>query len=203
MKRLIMTMMVLLGLVTAQAWAAEQSPEELVKQTSDRMLNKLREEKQVIKDNPERIYELVNQIVLPHFDFEYMSQLVVGKYWRRATPQQRQDFTEQFKQLLVRTYATSLNEYTDQKLNFLPFRQGSDPDQAEVDTEVEQPGGFPIPIDYKLHRNSNEWKVFDVVIDDVSLVTNYRTSFAQEIREKGLDGLIETLKKRNEEVMNK
>jgi len=202
MKRLIMTLVVLLGLVTTQAWAT-QSPEELMKQTSDQMLTKLRQEKEVIKANPERIYELVNQIVLPHFDFGYMSQLVVGKYWRRATPQQRQDFTEQFKQLLVRTYATSLNEYTDQKLNFLPFRQGSDPDQAAVSTEVEQPGGFPIPIDYKLHRNSDEWKVFDVVIDDVSLVTNYRTSFAKEIREGGLDGLIATLKKRNQEVMNK
>jgi len=203
MKRLIMTMMVLLGLVAGQAWTAEQSPEELVKQTSELMLDKLRQEKEVIKANPGRIYELVNQIVLPHFDFGYMSQLVVGKYWRRATPQQRQAFTEEFKQLLVRTYATSLNEYTDQKINFLPFRKSSDPEQAAVSTEVEQPGGFPIPIDYKLHKNSAEWKVFDVVIDDVSLVSNYRTSFAKEIREKGLDGLIATLKKRNQEVVNK
>ncbi len=104
---------------------------------------------------------------------------------------------------MVRTYATSLNQYTDQEITFLPFREGSDPDEAQVRTEVEQPGGFPIPIDYRLHRNSAEWKVFDVVIDGVSLVTNYRTSFAKEIRQGDLDSLIKTLKQRNEEVMAK
>lgn len=202
MKRLMMMFVLLLGLGAGPLWAA-QSPRELVKETSEQMLNKLKQEQAVIKTNPERIYELVNKIVLPHFDFDYMSQLVLGKYWRRASEQQRQDFTEEFKQLLVRTYATSLNEYTDQEVTFLPFREGSDKNEAQVRTEVEQPGSFPIPIDYRLHLNSDEWKVFDVVIDGVSLVTNYRTSFAKEIRQGDLDSLIETLQQRNREVMKK
>lgn len=190
----------LLGVGAAPLWAAP-GPQELVKETSDQMLSTLKQEQEVIQKNPERIYELVNRIVLPHFDFAYMSQLVVGKYWRRASEQQRQAFIEEFKQLLVRTYATSLNEYTDQEISFLPLRAGSDPEQATVRTEVEQPGGFPIPIDYRLHKTSDQWQVFDVVIDGVSLVTNYRTSFSKEIRQGSLDSLIETLRKRNQEVM--
>lgn len=202
MKRLMTIFALLLSLTAAPVWAA-QSAQELVRQTSERMLSTLKQEQAVIKNNPERIYELVNKIVLPHFDFEYMSQLVLGKYWRRASAQQRDAFTEEFKQLLVRTYATSLNEYTDQEISFLPFREGGDPEQAQVRTEVEQPGGFPIPIDYKLHKSGDAWKVFDVVIDGVSLVTNYRSSFSKEIRQGDLDGLIATLRQRNQDVMKK
>ncbi len=199
MKRLIAMLVLLPGLLSVQVFAS-QSPQSLVEETSQLMLAKLKQEQEVIKANPSRIYELVNDIVIPHFDFEYMSQMVLAKYWRSANDQQRQAFTDEFKQLLVRTYATSLNEYTEQEVIYLPFRAGSDASQAIVRTEIEQPGGFPVPIDYRLHKNSDEWKVFDVVIDAVSLVTNYRTSFAKEIREAGLDTLIDTLAKRNQEA---
>ena len=202
MKRVMVLLCVVMLGISWQV-VAGQSPQALVEETSQLMLKKLKEEKEVISSQPERIYELVNQIVIPHFDFEYMSQLVLAKYWRTATPEQRRTFTEEFKQLLVRTYATSLNQYTDQELTYLPYREGSDKDQALVRTEVEQPGGFPIPIDYRLHKNSDDWKVFDVVIDGVSLVTNYRTSFAKEIRQGDLDALIKTLTERNQEMMAK
>lgn len=178
---------------------AAQSPQELVKQTTDQMLSKLRDERQVIDQHPERIYDLVDQIVLPHFDFERMSQLVLGKYWRSASPEQRQRFVEQFRNLLVRTYAKSLSSYTDNKVNFLPFRGGPTPQDVTVRTEVEQPGGFPIPIDYSLYLKDDEWKVYDVVVDGVSLVTNYRTTFANQIRQDGLDKLIATLANRNQQ----
>ncbi len=187
-------------LMAGPVMAAAQAPQALVEETSKLMLGKLKEEAAVIKAEPGRIYELVNQIVLPHFDFEYMSQMVLAKYWQRATPAQKKAFVEEFRTLLVRTYATSLNQYTDQKLTFKPFRPEARPELATVHSEVAQPGGFPIPIDYRLRQEGEQWKVFDVVIDGVSLVTNYRSSFAKEVRDSGLDGLVKTLADRNKQV---
>jgi phospholipid transport system substrate-binding protein len=128
-----------------------------------------------------------------------MSSWVLGRYWRNATPKQRQEFTEQFRTLLVRTYAKSLSSYTDNKITYLPFRSSPDQTDVKVRTEVDQPGGFPIPIDYDLYLKGDEWKVFDVTIDGVSLVTNYRTTFANQIRMDGLDKLISSLAERNKQ----
>jgi phospholipid transport system substrate-binding protein len=189
-----------LSLLLAGQAVAAQAPQALVEETSKLMLAKLKEEAAVIKAEPGRIYELVNQIVLPHFDFEYMSQMVLAKHWQRATPDQKKAFTQEFRTLLVRTYATSLNQYTDQKLSFAPFRPDARPDLATVHSEVAQPGGMPIPIDYRLHVAGDSWKVFDVVIDGVSLVTNYRSSFAKEVREGSLESLIKTLADRNKQA---
>ena len=199
MKRLLLVCWVVLGLLSAPVFAAKE-PQILVQETSQLMLAKLKQEKELLKAEPNRIYGLVNEIIIPHFDFEYMSQMVLAKYWRAASALQRQAFTEEFKQLLVRTYATSLNEYADQNIIYLPFRSGSNSEQVTVKTEIEQPGGFPVPIDYRLHQNSGSWKVFDVVIDAVSLVTNYRSSFASQVRRGGIDGLIETLAQRNSKL---
>jgi phospholipid transport system substrate-binding protein len=182
--------------VTSAAWAV-QSPEDMVKQTADQMIGKLREDRQVIDQHPGRIYELVNQIVLPHFDFERMSSWVLGKYWRTATPDQRKRFVEEFRNLLVRTYAKSLASYRDNKISYLPMRASPQDADVKVRTEVDQPGGFPIPIDYSLYLKGDEWKVYDVTIDVVSLVTNYRTTFANQIRQNGLDKLIAALADRN------
>lgn len=185
-------------LVGGGALAAAPSPQELVQRTADQMLTKLKTEKQVIDQHPERIYELVNQIVLPHFDFERMSSWVLGKYWRAATPAQKEQFVNQFRNLLVRTYAKSLSEYTDRKISYLPMRPSPQENQVKVRTEVDQPGGFPIPIDYDLYRKGDDWKVIDVTIDGVSLVTNYRSTFATQIRQDGLDKLITVLAERNQ-----
>ncbi len=199
MKRIVALMLGLWMVLALPAHGAVQSPQSLVKETSEKMLAKLKEERQLLEQEPGRIYELVDQILLPHFDFEYMSQLVLGKYWRRASPEQRAAFTEEFRTLLVRTYAKSLNEYTDQQINFLPFREVGRGD-VTVRTEVEQPGGFPIPIDYRLHQKEGEWKVFDIIIDGVSLVTNYRSNFVREIRKGGIDALVAKLRQRNAEA---
>lgn len=179
------------------ASAAAPPPQDLVKQTADRMLAKLKEERAVIRKDPGRIYELVSDIVLPHFDFERMSAWVLGKHWRTATPDQKKRFTEEFRNLLVRTYATSLTEYTDRKINYLPLRGDPNATDVTVRTEVEQPGAAAIPIDYSLTLKNNEWLVYDVAIDSVSLVTNYRSTFANEIRQGGLDKLIGKLAERN------
>ncbi len=190
--------MVGLALLAGGNVLAAVSPQELVQRTAEEMLTKLRAEKQVIERHPERIYELVNQIVLPHFDFERMSSWVLGKHWRAATPAQKERFTTEFRTLLVRTYAKSLSAYTDSKISYLPMRPSPQEDQVKVRTEVDQPGGFPIPIDYELRRQGDDWKVIDVTIDGVSLVTNYRSTFASQIRQDGLDKLITVLAERNQ-----
>jgi phospholipid transport system substrate-binding protein len=183
---------------TGVVWAI-QSPQDMVQQTADQMISKLREEREVIDQHPGRIYDLVNQIVLPHFDFERMSSWVLGKYWRTATPEQRKRFVEEFRNLLVRTYAKSLASYRDNKITYLPMRASPKDTDVKVRTEVEQPGSFPIPIDYSLYLKGDEWMVYDVTIDSVSLVTNYRTTFANQIRQDGLDKLIATLTDRNQQ----
>ena len=198
-KRLSALLGAVLMWIAAAAGAAE-APDVLVRRTADEMFAALRAERDLIAKEPGRIYELVDDIVLPHFDFERISRWVLGKHWRQASPDQRARFTAEFKTLLVRTYATALNEYTDQPIVYLPLRPGKDPAEATVRTEVDQPGGFPIPIDYSLALSDHHWLVYDVAIDGVSLVANYRTSFGNEIRQWGLDRLIETLANRNRQA---
>lgn len=184
------------------SFAESQGPQELVKQTADKMLAKLKEERQVIDKQPGRIYELVSSIVLPHFDFETMAKRVLGKHWKDASETQRARFTEEFRTLLVRTYAKSLTEYTDQQITYLPLKGDAKAGDVTVRSEVSQPGGFPIEITYGLHQVSSEWKVYDVTIDKVSLATNYRTSFSNEVRQGGIDKLIEKLADRNRKATN-
>lgn len=203
MKRLTVIFLLLgvigLGTVNTHAAAtAPQPPLELITQTADRMLAKLKEERTVIRKDPTRIYALVSDIVLPHFDFERMASWVLGKHWRTATPQQRARFTEEFRNLLVRTYATSLTEYTDRKITYFPVRAEPNALEVTVHTEVAQPGAAAVPIDYSLSLKEGSWKVYDVAIDGLSLVANYRTSFSNEIRQTGLDKLITKLAERNQ-----
>jgi len=196
-----MSLMLIPGVMAAGGAEAEDAPLVLVNETSDKMLAAIKAERSVIEKDNGRLFALVEKIVLPHFDFERMAKLVLGKYWRRASDDQRQRFIEEFRFLLVRTYATAMLEYTDQEITYLPFRARPDDVEAVVKTEVEQDGGFPIPIDYKLTRDGGAWKVYEVAIDGVGLVINYRSSFATEIRGKeGLDGLINKLQTRNNEA---
>ncbi len=178
-------------------WAKDSTPQKLMEETSEKVIAKLKEEQATIKERPEKIYSLVEDLVLPHFDFERTSRWVLGKYWLRATDEQKQRFVVEFKQLLVRTYAKSLNEFVDKQFNYLPFRGKEGATNATVRMEVDEPGGFPIPINYKLHLKADAWKIYDVEVDGISLVANYRTSFSREIRKKGLDRLIEKLAKGN------
>jgi phospholipid transport system substrate-binding protein len=178
---------------------AKTSAEELVIDTTDRMLAKLKEQKDELERHPEKVYDLVNAIVLPHFDFPRMAMRVLGRYWRTATPDQRRRFTEEFRTLLVRTYANSLTKYTDQKITYLPVRSPAGADDVSVTAEVDRPGASPVEISYQLFDQGDAWKVYDVKIEGASLVTNYRSTFSTEIRNKGLDALIDTLAQRNRE----
>jgi len=181
-----------------QAVQAALEPQALIESVANETLTRVRADKEKIKKDPQYINELVNELVLPHFDFETMSKWALGKHWRKAKKIQRDQFIEEFKSLLVRTYGTSLSEYSDQVIKYMPFRGELASGDVTVRSEVEQPGGFPIPIDYKLHKKNDGWKVYDVKIDDISLVANYRTSFSKQIRESGIDELIKKLASKNE-----
>ncbi len=174
---------------------------DLVKQTSDRMITTLKNKQDELDKHPQLIYDLVDQIILPHFDFEHMSRLVLGKYWNRISADEQSQFVEEFRLLLVRTYASAMLEYSNQEISFLPFRNDGNAEDVTVRTEVEQKGSFPIPIDYSLEKTGDEWKVYDVAIDDVSLVVNYRSSFASEINQSGIAELIKKLRERNDQAL--
>ncbi|MET0046208.1 MAG: ABC transporter substrate-binding protein [Sedimenticola sp.] len=174
-----------------------KTPVEVVRETSNLMLAEVASRKEELDEFPGRIYGLVDQIVLPKFDFIRMSKLVLGKYWRRATDEEKASFIAAFRELLVRTYATALLNYSDQEIKYLPSRMVEGAEEVVVNTEVSESGAPAVPINYNLYKDGEDWLVFDVVIDGVSLVSNYRTSFASQIRRYKLAGLIKKLEQRN------
>ncbi|GAB4295879.1 MAG: ABC transporter substrate-binding protein [Methylophaga sp.] len=183
--------------------SAEEMPEPqaLVKQASDDMLKALKDHEAELEAHPEKIYELVEDILMPHFDFEKMSKLALGKNWRAANAEQRIRFIEEFRLLLIRTYSTAMLEYTDEEIRLLPFRDDLSRKRVTVPMEIIQPGGPSIKMSLSLYQNKqDEWKVYDVKIDGISLVTNYRSSFANEIRSGGIEQLIKNLAERNQKV---
>ncbi|MDH5324520.1 MAG: ABC transporter substrate-binding protein [Gammaproteobacteria bacterium] len=190
-----------LGLVSflpARLLAADHPAQTLVVNTTKLVMEKLRAEEEIVKKDSARLMKIVDENVLPNFDFHKMSSWVLGKYWRKASKKQKAQFTDEFKTLLVRTYSKALLDAIDKEIKFLPMRsKKKDAKEVTVRTEVDQKGGFPIPIDYKLYEKEGKWLVYDVVIDALSLVSNYRTSFSKTVRESGIDHLIKTLAERN------
>ncbi len=192
----ILAFVLLLVVLPAQAVSG---PEKLIRDTSDRVIAEIKKNAASYQSDPQRIYRLVNDVVLPHFDFSAMTDLALGNYKDQVNGEQKPTIVNEFRQLLVRTYSSALLEYTDQVLIYLPM-EGSEADgNVVVRTEIEQAGGFPIPINYSLRLGDDGWKVFDISVDEVSLVTNYRSSFARAIKKDGVDGLIKTLQSRNQE----
>lgn len=185
--------------MTGAALAAE-APDELVRRISDEVIEIARTDPGVKKGQLANAVAQIDARVLPHFDFQHMTALALGKEWRKASPAQRQQLTHEFKALLVRTYANALTSYRDQKVVFKSFKMAPGETEVLVRTEVVQPGGKNVSIDYSLDLNEGSWKVFDVVVAGISLVTNYREQFATEVRAGGIDGLIQTLVSKNKSV---
>jgi len=186
----------LILLVTLPAMAAI-GPEQLVRQTSESVMAEIRANLDIYKSDPQKVYKLVDELVLPHFDFVAMADLALGQYRDRISAEQRSTIVTEFRLLLVRTYSSALIEYTEQELIYLPMDGTEAEGMVTVRTRYNQAGGFPIPIDYSLRLGDDGWKVFDVSVDEVSLVTNYRSSFARAIKKDGVDGLIKSLQARN------
>jgi phospholipid transport system substrate-binding protein len=181
--------------------ARAETAGEIVKTTATRVIDRLNLEREQLDAHPERIYTLINELVIPHFDFTNMSRLVLGSAWTGATDGQRAAFLEQFKTLLVRTYATALKEYSDNKIVYHPEETTSNPKLVIVKTVVlDAVNKSSIPIDYRMYSVNEQWKVVDVAVDGVSLVSTYRGSFASEIRKSDLDTLISKLVERNQKI---
>lgn len=191
-----------LALAACVCWGpvfAGVAPDVLVKETTEKVLSELTANRAALQADVNLLYELVDRIVLPHFDFESMSKLVLGKYWKQADDLQRAKFQEEFKSLLVRTYATALFEYTGQKIVYKPFREKKGSDKALVQTEFVPDDGPAIPVDYALRQGDDgTWRVYDVRIDEISMVTNYRTSYGRIIESKGINTLIASLSEKRE-----
>lgn len=180
--------------------AAAADPQVMVRETGDRILAELTERKPELEANPKLIYPLIERTVLPHFDFRSMSQSAMGRFWRDATETQKTDITDQFRELLVRTYATALLGYSGQQIEYLPvnFRDGDT--RVMIPTRISADNAPSIPINYRLRLGDDaRWMVYDIVVDNVSLITNYRNQFATAIRRQGIDGLITALAQKNQQ----
>lgn len=187
-----------IALLALPAAAQEPEPQKLVRQTADYVLSQVRARKAELEKDPSGLYQLVHEQVIPHFDFRLMTRAAMGRYWRRASESQRRRLVAAFREMLVRTYATMLLGYSDERIQYLPFRGKPGDKRVVVRTKVfTKDGAPPVPIDYRLYRKNGQWKVYDVVVDGVSLVSNYRSTFAEQIRKGGIDGLIEALERHN------
>jgi phospholipid transport system substrate-binding protein len=181
------------GLNMPAALAGDTPPDVLARTTTQEVLAILKQDKELQTGNLTKVYQLVEAKILPNFDFNRMTQLALGKHWPRATAKQKQSLVTEFRNLLVRTYSSSLTAFSNQTVEFKPLTMKPGDTDVTVRSEIRQPGGQPIPIHYSMYKTSFGWKVYDVSIDGVSLVTNYRASFANTIRQNGIDGLIKTL----------
>lgn len=194
-KRIWIALMMLL--VSPLLLAAESDPDELIKKTATEVLTIIKQDKEIQAGNHKKIKDVIEVKVLPHFDFTRMTRLAVGRFWNQATPAQQQALISEFKTLLVRTYSTSLISYKDQRIDYKPLKLMPADTDVVVKTLIIQPGAQSIPLDYSMIKTPTGWKAYDISVDGVSLVVNYRSSFAQEIQQGGMDQLIKTLQTKN------
>jgi phospholipid transport system substrate-binding protein len=179
------------------ARAADTPPDVLVKSVTLEVVDLIAKDKDIKSGNRAKLIGLINDKVLPHFNFTAMTALAMGQNWNKSSPEQKKRLTEEFKTLLVRTYASALAAYSDQKFDFRPLRAKPSDTDVTVNVRVLQAGAQPVPIDYSMEKTSEGWKVYDVMVGGVSLVANYRTEFANVVRESGIDGLIKSLNNKN------
>jgi phospholipid transport system substrate-binding protein len=185
-------------LVAVTAMAQEVAPDVLVKTVTNEVLEIVRKDKEIQSGNTKKAIDLVEAKVLPNFNFTRMTQLALARDWRQANPAQQKILTDEFRLLLVRTYSKALTEYKNQTIDFKPFTLKPGESDVRVRTEIKQSGaGKNIELDYFLEKSGAGWKVYDIEVGGISLVTNYRDSFASEVRNNGIDGLIRSLQAKN------
>lgn len=184
-------------LVSFGALAQEVPPDTLVKTVTLEVVDLIAKDQDIKGGNRAKLVSLIDAKVLPHFNFQAMTALAMGQSWRKATPEQKKRLVDEFKTLLVRTYASALAAYSDQKFDFRPLRARPDDTDVTVQVRVLQQGAQPVPIDYSMEKTPSGWKVYDVMVGGVSLVANYRTEFNNAVRDSGIDGLIKSLDSKN------
>jgi phospholipid transport system substrate-binding protein len=179
------------------AYADVIAPDVLIKNTVREVTAIIKQDKDIQAGNQKKIVALVDAKVLPHFDFQRMTQLAVGRYWRTATPEQKQALVTQFRDMLVRTYTKVFTVYRDQTIEVKPLRAAPDDSEVTVNTVISKPGAQATLVDYEMKKAADGWKVFDISIEGVSMVMSYRGTFASQIQQNGIDGLIRTLSDKN------
>ena len=186
--------------LAGNVFSADEAPDVMVKRVTDEVLTIVRNDKDIQSGNSKKAVELVEAKVLPHFNFMRMTSLAVGKDWNKANPDQKKRLAKEFETLLVRTYSNALTAYKNQTVVYKPLKMQADDTDVLVRTEIRQPGQQAIQLDYGVEKGDNGWKVYDVVVAGISLVTNYRESFAQEVRANGVDGLIASIAAKNNQI---
>ncbi len=188
--------MMLVALVAVPAFAQE-APDALVKRVSQEALSIIKTDPRVQAGDQAHIRDLIQAKIAPHFDMDRMTALAAGRAYRQATPEQRKRLADEFESLLIRTYANALNQYRDQTISYEPLRAEPTANEVTVRTQVNRPGQTPVSIDYSMEKTPSGWKAYDVIVGGVSLVTNYRDEFTQQVRQGGVDGLIKALAAKN------
>lgn len=198
MKQQLIALFLALACWAAQpAAAAELAPDALAKSVTDEVLEAVRADKDLQNGNSQKVLQLVEAKVLPHFNFTRMTQLAMGKNWRQAQPEQQKAVVSEFRTLLVRTYTAAFSGYKNQTVDYRPLKLAPTDSDVTVKSVISQPGGQPIAVDYSMEKTAQGWKVYDVKIEGISLVDNYRSTFNAEIQKNGVDGLIKALAAKN------
>ena len=179
------------------AAVAQETPNALIQRLSTDVLDRIKADKEIQAGNPRRVNELVDNVVMPHVNFQRMTALAVGRHWRAATPEQQKQLMNEFRTLLLRTYSGALSQVGNQQVRLKPLRANDGDNEVIVRSEVVQPRGEPVQLDYRMERASDGWKIYDVNVAGVWLVETYRNQFGQEIQAKGIDGLLKDLSEKN------
>ncbi len=203
MRTMMKTALVVLALATLPAAAQDVGPDALVRNVTLEVVDLISKDKEIKAGSRAKLVAVIEAKVLPHFNFTAMTALAMGQNWAKSSPEQKKQLTQEFRTLLVRTYASALAAYSEQKFDFRPLRARATDTDVTVNVRVLQPGAQPVTLDYSMEKTANGWKVYDVVVGGVSLVVNYRTEFANTVRASGVDGLIRELQKKNSSVEKK
>jgi phospholipid transport system substrate-binding protein len=188
------------GLLAPAPARAQEAPDALAKRVTDEVLAVLRTDKDIQAGSTAKVVEVVEKKVLPHFDFVRMTRLAVGVNWRQASPEQQNALVNEFRTLLVHTYASTFTAYRNQTIEYRPLRMEPADTETTVRSQILQQGGKPVTVDYRMAKDGGGWKVYDVVVADLSLVQNYRGSFESEVRRGGIDGLVKALADKNRQL---
>lgn len=198
MAQLLKTLFLVASLSALTPARAEIAPDVQARNTTNEVIRIVKQDEDLRNGRPGKVYALVEAKILPHFNFPHMAKLAVARNWSNATPEQQDRLVEEFRALLVRTYSASISSVAEYQIDFKPLRMASGDTDVTIRSEVSKPGAPPITIDYRMEKLGDAWKVYDVLVDNVSLVTVYRNSFSSEVRKGGIDGLIQSLSRRNQ-----
>jgi phospholipid transport system substrate-binding protein len=187
------------GMFLAAGVAAQDAkPDELVKKVTDDVMAAIKSDKQLAAGDKQKALKLAEEKIIPHVDFEEATRLAVGRAWRTASKEQQQQLVTEFRRMLVRTYSNAISAYEGQTVKVLPLRMKADDTDVTVHNQYIRPGAKPVQLDYQMRKVGNDWKIYDIIVEGVSLVLTYRSEFDSVVKQQGIDGLIKTIAQKNE-----